>query len=114
MLTDPIINALQLLVDSDAVMRARFMRFGLCDSIDNTGAPYPSAGSAVSLDNVRKLIPVSPSLAEKIKRIRQTDLANYELGQQGQRVAELSGKKIDGHAAFMLGDMVSRFLAEFG
>lgn len=112
-MTDPIINALQLLVDADAVMKARFLGYGLCDCLDNKGSPYPSAGSAVSIDKVLTLIPVSPRLVENIKRINRPEWAAYELQQLGQQVGGLLGKKIDGHAAFMLGDMVSRFLSEF-
>jgi hypothetical protein len=36
----------QLIVDADMVTRARFENYGLCDSIDNRGLPYPSQWSA--------------------------------------------------------------------
>lgn len=35
----------QCLVDADAVTRARFEYYGLCDCIDNCGRPYPSQWS---------------------------------------------------------------------
>jgi len=36
----------QLVTNADAVCRARFEYYGLCDSIDNAGTPYPSQWSA--------------------------------------------------------------------
>lgn len=36
----------QLVVNADAVSRARFEYYGLCDCIDNNGSPYPSQWAA--------------------------------------------------------------------
>jgi hypothetical protein len=36
----------QLVVNADAVSRARFEYYGLCDCIDNAGSPYPSQWAA--------------------------------------------------------------------
>jgi hypothetical protein len=56
----------QLVVDADAVSRARFEYYGLCDSIDNTGAPYPSQWSA----NLIKIARATHKPDERLNRFR--------------------------------------------
>jgi hypothetical protein len=41
-----ILAAYRLIVDADGVARRRGDAYGLCDSIDNTGQPYPSGWAA--------------------------------------------------------------------
>jgi hypothetical protein len=40
----------QYLVDADAVARLQGAEYGLCDSVDNRGRPYQSAGLASWLE----------------------------------------------------------------
>lgn len=52
----------QLIVDADFVTRARFFDWGLCDSIDNTGSPYPSQWSADLVRQARMTNPPTERL----------------------------------------------------
>lgn len=54
----------QLLIDADAVARQRGDSFGLCDSVDNSGRPYQSAGSDSILQHCR-MLGIRPMLSLK-------------------------------------------------
>ena len=58
---------LQLLVDADAVARARGDRNGLCNQIDNDGEPYPSADLANWLDVARRVYHITPTVRGMIE-----------------------------------------------
>lgn len=52
----------QLVVNADAVSRARFEYFGLCDCIDNCGSPYPSQWSADLIRRAKETVSVDERL----------------------------------------------------
>ncbi len=60
-------QGLQLLVDADAVARARGDRYGLCDQIDNDGEPYPSAALTNWLDVARRVYGMTPTVRGMIE-----------------------------------------------
>lgn len=52
----------QLVVNADAVSRARFEYYGLCDCIDNCGGPYPSQWSADLIKRAKETMTVDEDL----------------------------------------------------
>lgn len=52
----------QLVVNADAVSRARFEYYGLCDCIDNTGRPYPSQWSSDLIERAKQTVKADHSL----------------------------------------------------
>lgn len=53
----------QLVSNADAVSRARFEYYGLCDCIDNAGRPYPSQWSADLIERARQTHPPDERLS---------------------------------------------------
>ena len=52
----------QCLVNADAVTRARFEYYGLCDCIDNRGGPYPSQWSHDLIARAKTTVSVNERL----------------------------------------------------
>lgn len=52
----------ELVVNADAVSRARFEYYGLCDCIDNAGGPYPSQWAADLIERARTTTEPAESL----------------------------------------------------
>lgn len=62
-LIEEICQLRQLVVDADTVSRARFEYYGLCDSIDNHGRPYPSQWATDLIRRARTTNEPTKSLA---------------------------------------------------
>lgn len=49
----------QVLLDIDAIARARGEKFGICDCVDNKGNPYPSEWLSVLLKEAKEKMKLS-------------------------------------------------------
>lgn len=60
-------NLEQVILEADKVARKRGDKYGLCDSIDNFGNPYPSQWAADIIREIRKSrgIPEPPTPGER-------------------------------------------------
>jgi hypothetical protein len=56
----------EILLNADAVARARGDRFGLCDCIDKNGNPYPSAWLEGLLEEARNILKLASTIIREI------------------------------------------------
>ncbi len=55
----------QVLVDINAIAKARGDKFGVCDCVDNSGNPYPSGWLEKLIEEAETLLKLTPKYIRK-------------------------------------------------